>query len=91
MIEKIFISSFIVFAIWYSMQEGEIFGGLGRWFEKVLPEVLHKPVFDCPVCMGFWYSLPLFVFLWGLGWLSILLSIAVVGLNAIITKLWPDE
>jgi len=56
MIDKIIIISFIVFAIHYSMQEGEIFGKLGAWFERNLPEKLKQPVFDCPVCMCPWYG-----------------------------------
>lgn len=90
MVEKIFIISFIVFAIWYTYQEGEIFGALGKWFEKHLPEKLHQPVYECPVCMGGIYGAILYWLIWGNSikeWLIV--NIAVIGLNAILNKLFP--
>lgn len=71
MLERIVIISTIVFAIWYTMQDGEIFGALGNWYDKHLPEKLKAPVFDCPVCMVPWYGTPLFLFFFVLypsGW-----------------------
>lgn len=56
MIEKIFIISFWVFSIHYTMQEGEIFGKLGDWLYEHLPKKLHDPVFECVVCMCFWHG-----------------------------------
>lgn len=91
MIEKVFICSFIVFAIWYSMQEGEIFGRLGRWLEN-LPEWMHNPVFDCPVCMTPWYGTVIYWIVWGGSvkeWLVVI--IAAMGLSAIIVKFWTYD
>lgn len=97
MIEKIFIISFIVFAIHYTMLPGEIFGKLGNWFADNLPGAIHKPVFDCPVCMGFWYGTIIYWLVWGL-WLCvstwqewIVCAIGVVGLNFVLSKLFPDK
>lgn len=87
MLERIVIISLIVFAIWYTMLDGEIFGKLGKWFGRVLPSWLHSPVFECPVCMAFWYGLILcFVFGWPL-WMPV----ASLGLNAVITKFFRDD
>jgi hypothetical protein len=93
MIEYIIIISLIVQSIWYSMQEGEIFGGLGEWLRRHLPGRLHSPVFDCPVCMTPWYGLGLLViwfFIVGAGpevklWPFVL--IAAMGVNVVISKL----
>ena len=75
------------------MRQGEIFGGLGEWFGRVLPGRLHSPVFDCPICMTPWYGLIIVmvsgVFI-GIGpepkfWPFILL--AAMGINVVISKL----
>ena len=92
MIEKIVIISLLVFAIHYTMQEDEIFGWLGEWFYKVLPDKLHDPVYDCVVCMCFWYGSIIYWLLWReniIDWLVTV--IAAMGLNAIINQLTPDR
>lgn len=65
MIEQALIISLLVLSIHYTMQEGEIFGGLGKWFEKHLPYQIHSPVFDCNVCMSPWYGTALY---WLIPW-----------------------
>jgi hypothetical protein len=57
------ISLCVVF-IQYTMRDGEVFGFLGRIFSKHLPELIHNPVFACPVCMTPWYGTGL-MFLYG--------------------------
>lgn len=89
MIEKIFIISFLVFAIWYSMKPGEILGLLGDWLERQLPAKLHKPIFDCPVCMAGGYGAIIYWLIWASTireWLIV--NIAAIGLNAILTNLF---
>ena len=56
MIERVVIIGFCVFAIYYTMLEGEIFGDFGNWLYDHLPHSLHQPVFDCPICMVPWYG-----------------------------------
>ncbi len=92
MIQWIIITALIVQAIWYSMQPGEIFGGLRSLLTRVLPGRLHSPVFDCPICMTPWYGLIIVmvsgVFIEGPRpalWPFILL--AAMGLNVVISKL----
>lgn len=92
MIEKVIIISFIVFAIWYSMRPDEIFGELGDWLEDHLPDKFHPPLFACPVCMGGFYGAILYWAIFHNGvkeWLIV--NIATIGFNAIISKMFPDE
>lgn len=90
MIEKIVIIALIVFAIWYSMQEDEIFYGLAQFLEKYLPEAIHKPVFACHICMTPWYGTGLYFLIPLLPqWIPI--AIAAMGLNAMLTKLWAKD
>jgi hypothetical protein len=92
MIEPVLIISFMVFAIWYTMQPGEIFGKLGDWLERNLPEVLHSPVFDCAICMTPWYGSAIYWLIWGQSWLHWLSCvIGAMGLNVILSKLFPDK
>ena len=92
MIEKIIIISLLVWAIWYTMRPGEIFGQLGDWFDKHLPAWLKSPVFDCPVCMCWWYGTALYWLIWANDWKEwITCVIAAMGLNVILTKLFPDK
>lgn len=92
MIEKIFIVSFIVYAIWYSYQEGEIFGKLGQWFERNLPEKIHPPVFECAVCMAGIYGAIIYWLIWHNDvkeW--IIVNIAAIGFNAVLNKMFPPD
>lgn len=90
MIEKIIIIALIVFAIWYSMQEGEIFGWLGAWFERVLPGWMHNPVFACFICMTPWYGTGLYFLIPILPeWIPIV--IAAMGLNGMAGNLFAKE
>lgn len=90
MIELIVIITLIVYAIYYSMEEGEIFGKLGTWFENNLPEKIHKPVFACHICMTPWYGTGLYFLIPLLPeWIPI--AIAGMGLNAILSKLFAKD
>lgn len=79
MIEQAVIISLIVLSIHYTMQEGEIFGGLGRWFENNLPYQIHPAVFDCNVCMTPWYGSVLY---WVIPWQKVSIPPATI-------ELWP--
>lgn len=79
MIEKSLIIALLVLSIHYTLQDGEIFEGLGKWFEKVLPEAIHPAVFACNVCMSFWYGTALY---WLIPW-------AKTGIQASTLIAWP--
>lgn len=82
----------MVFAIHYTMQEGEIFGFIGKWLHDWLPPKLHQPVYECPVCMAPWYGTVIYWIFWHQGrkeW--IICIIAAMGLNAVLVKLFPDK
>lgn len=88
----IFCISMMVFAIHYTMQEGEIFGFVGKWLHDWLPPKYHQPVFECPVCMAPWYGTLIYWIFWHQGkkeW--IICIIAAMGLNAVLMKLFPDK
>jgi hypothetical protein len=98
MIEKLIIIALLVLSIWYSMQEGEIFEGLGKWLERNLSERIHPAVFACNVCMAPWYGTLLY---WLIPWQKLGLTvsnwlewpvviISAMGINIIINKWSPD-
>jgi hypothetical protein len=91
MIERILITSLIVFAIWATMWEGAIFEFVRTWGEKNLSEKMQKPIYDCPVCMCFWYGTALYWIVWGVSIKEYLIVVvAAMGLNAVLIKLMPD-
>ena len=60
MIITALIISLIVIAINLTFQEGEIFGFVSKYGER-LPEKLQKPLFSCPICMVPWYGIPVYL------------------------------
>lgn len=90
MLEQSLIIALIVLSLWYTMQEGEIFAGLGRWFEKHLPSKIHPAVFECNVCMTFWYGSALYWILYGYSVANWLIVVVVaMGINIVINKWTP--
>lgn len=98
MIEKSLIIALLVLSIWYTMQEGEIFEGLGKWFERVLPEQIHPAVFACNVCLSPWYGTVLY---WLIPWEKVGIQestligwpvaiIVAMGFNIVINKWSPN-
>jgi hypothetical protein len=99
MIEQVLIISLIVMAIWFSMQEGEIFHGLAKWYEKTFPEAIQKPLHECPICLCPLYGSGLY---WVIPWGKLhmppaelelwpFVVVAAMGLNVVIVKLWPEK
>lgn len=91
--QTVFITSFIVLAIWFALQKGEVFGFVGDWMYKHVPALFHKPLFDCPVCMTPYYGTLIYALLPGpfvvrFWWWAVL---AAMGFNVIIVKLWPEK
>lgn len=78
----------IVQIIWYSMQDGEIFGFIGNFLQEKLPTKLHNPIFDCPVCMTPWYGTIIYWIIWHNNikeWIIVVLIAA--GINILASKL----
>lgn len=86
MIEAALIISLLVLSIHYTMQEGEIFYGLAKWFENNLPYQIHPALFDCNVCMCPWYGSVLYVLMYGVSWQWPVVVIAAMGLNVIYNR-----
>lgn len=91
MLEQSIIIALLVLAIWYTMQEGEIFYGLALWFERNAPAVIHPALFECNVCMTPWYGSVIYVILWGVNLQWPVVVIAAMGINAAINKLNSDK
>jgi hypothetical protein len=98
MLEKLLIISLLVLSIHYTMQENEIFEGLGKWLGRVLPEQIHPAVFACNICMCPWYGTLLY---WLIPWQKLNLTvnswlewpvviIGAMGINIVINK-WSPE
>lgn len=98
MLEKSVIIALLTLSIWYTMQEGEIFEGLGKWFEKHLPERIHPALFACNVCCAPWYGSVLY---WLIPWEKVgimsstliqwpIVIIVAMGINIVINKWSPD-
>lgn len=97
MLEQSAIIALLVLSIWYTMQEGEIFHGIAKWFERNTPPAFHPPLFECNVCMCFWYGSVLYFAIYGF-WLQIstwqnwfVVVICAMGINVVINKLSPDK
>ena len=83
------VMAIITHAIAISFEDGEIFEKAGAWLETKLPK-LWKPLIGCPVCMAFWYSLPVAGFLFDTkGPEFILLPLVAMGINVIIIRNRP--
>lgn len=78
-------------AIWFSMQEGEIFHGLAKFYEKTFPESIQKPLHECPICLTPWYGSLIYVLIWGANWQWPVVVLTAMGLNVVIVKLWPEK
>lgn len=77
------IIALLVLCIHYTMQPGEIFARVGDFLERKLPMWMHKPVFDCPVCMSFWHGGAI-AWAFGFNWLSIFIA---MGFNIVLNRL----
>jgi hypothetical protein len=95
MLEQATIIALLVLSIWYTYQEGEIFGFVQKWETSI-----GKPfqaLFGCNVCMTPWYGSVLYWLIYGL-WLNVatwqawlVVVITAMGINAAINKLSPDK
>ena len=92
LIGKAFIIAMMVLSIWYTMQEGEIFGFVSKYGEKYIPEYLQQPLYACNVCMTPWWGSGLYWLFWGQHWVEwVIVVIVGMGINATINKLEPDK
>lgn len=97
MLEHSLIIALIVLSIWYTMQEGEIFGFVRKQFSKIAKGKnywmwnIADPIFECNVCMTPYYGSVLYVLIYGVNWQWPIVVIAAMGINAAINKLSPDK
>lgn len=91
MLEHAAIISLLVLSIWYTMQEGEIFGSIGIFFQNHFPAKIQSPLWECNVCMTPWYGSVLYILIYGINWKLPIVVIVAMGINAAINKLSPDK
>ncbi len=91
------IIALLVLAIWYTFQEGEIFGFVSYYGDN-LPDKLQQPIFGCNVCMTPWWGSLIYWVLHFLGFwdgksivVGIITVIVGMGINAAINKLSPPD
>lgn len=87
MLEQSFIIAFLVLAIHYTFQEGEIFGFVQRWDHYFW----FPAVFGCNVCQTPWHGSLIYVLLYGVNWHWPIVVLCAMGINAGINKLSPDK
>lgn len=92
MIEKLCLISFWVFGFCCTFWEGMIFEKVGNWLEDKLPEWLQKPLYSCFICACFWWGTALYIVFWRNSFQEwFLVVIGAMGLNALLSKLFPNE
>lgn len=64
MLEQAFIIGFMVFGIYYTMLEGEIFAAWSNALYNILPGKIHPAIFECPICMVPWYGTVIYWLVW---------------------------
>lgn len=84
------IISLLVLSIWYTMQEGEIFGKLGHWFWAHTHKKLHPPLYECNVCMTPWYGSVIYLLWHGVTWEWPIVVITAMGLNILYNRIDHD-
>lgn len=92
MIVKALEISLIITAIYMSMRDGMIFGNvrlwLDIWFGKAEKgRFVSKPIYNCLICMGFWWGLAIYFVIWGFDVMMFPTAFVVVGINTIIDKI----
>lgn len=87
MLEQSILTCFFVFAVWATMLEGMIFGKIREVGDDVLADWVRYPLYECPICMSFWYGSVFYWIFFGesiKGWLVVIFG--TMGLAAIIIK-----
>ncbi len=83
MLPKIFITAFIVMAIYASMAEGMVFGKVRVWLGS-LNDFWKKPVFDCFICMVPYYGSIVYWIAWHRSWQEwLVVIIGAMGANTV--------
>lgn len=91
MLEHSLIIALLVLSIWYTLQEGEIFGGIGNWIYRTFPKKMHPPLFECNVCCTPWYGSLLYILIYGVNIQWPIVVIAAMGIQVVVNKLSPDK
>lgn len=86
--------SIVVQFIYATFWEGMILGRVAGWLIDNLPKWMHKPLFDCPICMTPWYSLVIIAILQWVDYLNypigvdVLIIFVASGWSTIISRIY---
>lgn len=84
--EKALTISLIITAIHVSIWDSMIFAKLSLYLQR-LPKWMHKPLFECLICMGGFWSLVIYPILYGFELNLLTTMLMVIGINTIIVAL----
>lgn len=91
MIETLFIwalfSACITLLIDYCIEPGEIFGFYRTWLYRYDEKKWSKPLGLCPVCMGVWVGIAVYLVLLISSALSIWLFLPFISVNIVILRI----
>lgn len=93
LIQLLFIGVAWTWGVHVIFQKDYLLEGAGKLLRKTLPELLSRPLFDCPVCMSSIHGSLIFFILGGFTWkLVFVYVICLAGINFIIVEyLYPSE
>lgn len=82
-----------IWGLEFTMHPGEIFGKVGDWAHKHLPEWLHKPLLSCQYCMSSFHGSWIFFVFIGVPffsptpwWLWVMFCFCCTGVSRIVSK-----
>lgn len=90
-IEHSLIIFLLVLVIWYTLQEGEVFGKIGNWLYRNTPKKIHPALFECNVCCTPYYGGLLYIFIYGFNIDLIITVLCATGMQVVLNKLSPDK
>jgi hypothetical protein len=80
-----FIAALFSFGWCTCFDEGEIFGEVGDWLDKRLPQYISKPLYGCAKCNAFWVCTLMYWLFWGNTWyIWLMTAVCSIGINSII-------
>lgn len=87
-LQILFVCLCFIWGVNYTFKPGEIFGDIGDWGRKHLPEYIIAPIYDCQFCMGSVHGTIFYLFFlqsYGLG-LWVVFCFALVGFSTMVDR-----
>lgn len=75
-----------------AFEDEQIFGSIGNWFRKRIPEFWLKPLIGCPICLPSVHGTAWFLLTQDWHFLTwIMFIVAASGINYVIYNLFPPN